>query len=119
MPVLAVAIGIYLKLELSTSIFIGGLIEYAVRRYLKSKGLDEAARERSMRSGVMMASGLITGESLMGIIIAIPIVLGKQYGWKFPLIHEGWKGDQILGIAMLTLLAIWLYRVATRRVDQE
>lgn len=114
MPVLAVAIGIYLKLELSTAIFIGGLIEYAVRRFLKSKGLDQAARERSMRSGVMMASGLITGESLMGIIIAIPIVLGKQYGWKIPLIQGGWFGDKVLGAAMLALLAVWLYRVATR-----
>ena len=84
MPVLAVAIGIYLKLELSTSIFIGGMIHYAVTRYLRSKGLDEAARERTMRPGIMMASGLITGESLMGIIIAIPIVVGKQYGWKSP-----------------------------------
>ena len=114
MPVLAVAIGIYLKLELSTSIFIGGLIHYAVTRYLRSKGLDEAARERTMRPGIMMASGLITGESLMGILIAIPIVVGKQYGWKFPLIQDGWFGDTTLGIVMLAMLAVWLYHVATR-----
>jgi len=119
MPVLAVAIGIYLKLELSTSIFIGGLIHYAVTRYLKSKGLDDAARERTMRPGIMMASGLITGESLMGILIAIPIVVGKQYGWKFPLIQDGWFGDTTLGIVMLAMLAVWLYRVATRISDSK
>jgi putative OPT family oligopeptide transporter len=119
MPVLAVAIGIYLKLELSTSIFIGGLIHYAVTRYLRSKGLDEAARERTMRPGIMMASGLITGESLMGILIAIPIVVGKQYGWKFPLLQNGWFGDTALGILMISLLAVWLYRVATRISDTK
>ena len=83
MPILAVAVGIYLPLELDTAIFVGGLIAWFVERYYKqnkaSKADDKAhekAKDYSGKAGLLIASGLITGEALMGIIIAFLIVLG-------------------------------------------
>src|SRR5690606_1584574 len=75
-PVLAVAIGIYLPLEYPMPIFLGGLLAYSVERaHGGSAGVrDEALKERLHRKGVLFSAGLITGEALMGIIIAVPIV---------------------------------------------
>ena len=111
-PVLAVAVGIYLPLELSVPIFVGGLIAHLVERRL---GLHGAAsgEERSRQNGVLFAAGLITGEALTGIFIAVPIVTsGRADVLALPaaLQYGGW-----LGLTAVTALALWLYRVGTRR----
>jgi putative OPT family oligopeptide transporter len=66
-PVLAVAVGIYLPFELSLPIFCGGLIAHYVAR-----GTRTAAHQGP---GLLFAAGLITGEALVGILIAVPIVV--------------------------------------------
>lgn len=66
--VLPVAIGLYLPLELSATIMIGGLIRYFVDK--KRTGEDGEAG-----TGVLFCSGLIAGEGLVGILMAILTVL--------------------------------------------
>ncbi|HWK48525.1 MAG TPA: oligopeptide transporter, OPT family, partial [Steroidobacter sp.] len=72
-PVLAAAVGIYLPLDLTVPIFLGGLLAHLVER---ASGVhnDPDAAERVHRKGVLFSAGLITGEALLGIVIAIPIV---------------------------------------------
>jgi putative OPT family oligopeptide transporter len=77
-PVLAAAIGIYLPLELMVPIFLGGLLAHFVERRHGVDPRDEAARDRIHRPGTLFAAGLITGEALMGIAIAVPIVLTER-----------------------------------------
>jgi putative OPT family oligopeptide transporter len=111
-PVLAVAVGIYLPLELSVPIFLGGLIAHLVERRLGVHG-ESAEAERAKRNGMLFAAGLITGEALMGIFIAIPIVTsGRADVIALPdnLQFGGW-----LGLAVVGALALQLYRVGTRR----
>jgi putative OPT family oligopeptide transporter len=72
-PVLAVAVGIYLPLELSVPILVGGLVAEAARRHNLRAAPAEA--ERRQRFGMLFAAGLITGEALVGIFMAVPIVL--------------------------------------------
>ena len=72
-PVLPVAIGLYLPLELSTTIMIGGIIRwFADKKAAKTgdKKNDEAG------AGVLFCSGMIAGEGLVGIILAVLAVLG-------------------------------------------
>ena len=108
-PVLAVAVGLYLPLELSVPIFLGGLIAHLVERRL---GGGEAA-ERAGRNGMLFAAGLITGEALMGIFIAIPIVTsGRADVLALP---EGLQFGGWLGLAIVGWLALSLYRTAVRR----
>ena len=73
-PVLAVAVGIYLPLELSVPIFVGGLIAHFSEKYFAKQGKPENSGEKR---GLLFASGLITGEAIVGILLAIPIVLTK------------------------------------------
>jgi putative OPT family oligopeptide transporter len=77
-PVLAAAIGIYLPLELMVPIFLGGLLAYVVERRLGVVGADADTLDRVHRPGVLFSAGLITGEALMGILIAVPIVLSSK-----------------------------------------
>jgi hypothetical protein len=73
-PVLAAAVGIYLPLDLTTPIFLGGLLTWFVERRLGVVKDDHDAKDRVHRKGVLFSAGLITGEALIGIFMAIPIV---------------------------------------------
>jgi len=111
-PVLAVAVGIYLPLELAVPIFAGGLLAWLVEKKLGVHGETPEA-ERAKRNGMLFAAGLITGEALMGIFIAIPIVTsGRADVLALPeaLQFGGW-----LGLAIVGWLAVMLYRAGTRR----
>jgi uncharacterized oligopeptide transporter (OPT) family protein len=110
--VLAVAVGIYLPLELSVPIFAGGLIAHLVERHLGVRGETPAA-ERARRNGVLFAAGLITGEALMGILIAIPIVTSGRA--DVLALGDGLQFGEAAGLAVLAMLAAWLYRVGVRR----
>ncbi len=110
-PVLAAAVGIYLPLELMTPIFIGGVIAHLVERRLRAQGTDEAGLERANRKGLLFAAGMITGEALMGIGIAIPIVSsGSADVLALP---ESLRFGEGLGLAVVAVLAFWLYRTAS------
>jgi putative OPT family oligopeptide transporter len=108
-PVLAVAVGIYLPLELSTAILLGGLIAYAANRRAEAGDGDSALAKRN---GMLFASGLITGEALIGIAMAIPIVLT---GNPDVIAIDG-NVPSFVGLLVIAGLAGWLYRVGTRSV---
>jgi uncharacterized oligopeptide transporter (OPT) family protein len=66
-PVLAVALGMYLPLKLSATILIGGCLAEWVR---KNRSRSEGTTEDR---GLLCAAGLVTGEALVGILLALPI----------------------------------------------
>ncbi len=72
-PVLPVALGLYLPLELSTTVMIGGGIR-AFTDYLNKKKTGKS--EDDAGAGVLFCSGLIAGEGLVGIILAVLAVIG-------------------------------------------
>ena len=92
-PVLAVAVGIYLPIELSTPIFIGGLISYFRNKANKNN------------NGLLFASGLITGEALMGIMVALPIFLTGNKNW-WEIINVPSSLYQYIGLAPFTIIII-------------
>ena len=117
MPELAVAVGIYLPLELSSAIFIGGLIAFAASHFYKKK-IDSASgdeineikesEKKSSSNGLLFASGLITGEALVGIFMAIPIVMYQDRN-VFALVSDP---IAIPGMLALAAIVYVLYRAA-------
>ncbi|RZA22232.1 MAG: oligopeptide transporter, OPT family [Lysobacteraceae bacterium] len=112
-PVLAAAIGIYLPLELMVPIFLGGLLAYLVEKRHGMVGThDEAARDRLHRPGTLFAAGLITGEALMGILIAIPIVAsGRADVIALP---QQFQFGEFVGLVVLAVVAWLLYRTGAK-----
>jgi putative OPT family oligopeptide transporter len=105
-PVLAAAVGIYLPLELSVPIFLGGVLAAIVAR----QHVDPENHQ-----GMLFAAGLITGEALIGVLIAVPIVLTHHddvFALPSALQFGGW-----LGLLILAALAFMLYRIATAKSD--
>jgi len=117
-PVLAAAIGIYLPLELMVPIFLGGLLAHLVERFHKLKADDEEGRDRVHRPGVLFSAGLITGEALMGIAIAIPIVAsGRGDVLAVPLgsFADTWAAwSAWAGLLVLFVVGLLLYRVGKK-----
>ena len=111
-PVLAVAVGIYLPLELMTPIFLGGLLAHIAGKVLGADKDPENA-EKLHRTGTLFAAGMITGEALMGILIAIPIVVTERADALA--LPASLQFGKVVGLAVLAFLAFWLYRTATRR----
>ncbi|SER82207.1 OPT family oligopeptide transporter [Lachnobacterium bovis] len=69
LPVLPIAIGLYLPITTSTPIVLGGLVRYFVEKRAAKK--NEEAKEEVVTNGILYSSGLIAGEGLVGIILAI------------------------------------------------
>ncbi len=103
MPVLAVAVGLYLPFELDSAIFIGGVLAWM----LSNKTKESKNKEKSANAGLLLASGLITGEALMGIFIAIAIAgfgFEKLAGYEAPFVYEN------IGLLILIGILIFIYR---------
>ncbi len=111
-PVLAAAIGIYLPLELMVPIFLGGLLSYLVERRHGMVGADDDARDRLHRPGTLFAAGLITGEALMGILMAIPIWYYKDAAVLA--LPEKFQMGEGIGLVVLALVAWLMFRTGAK-----
>jgi putative OPT family oligopeptide transporter len=110
-PVLAAAVGIYLPMEYTAPIFIGGLITHFVQRaYGKIASTEEA--EKIHRKGVLFSAGLITGEALVGIFMALPIVISKRA--DVLALPASMQLGEWLGLVLFAIVGYVLYVVALR-----
>lgn len=114
-PVLAVAVGIYLPFQLTSAIFLGGLIAHFAERALKRRAASAEERSTGERHGLLFAAGLITGEALIGILLAIPIVVTGQTS---PLALQGFSPQTWLGALALGGVVFALYRVSTAKAQR-
>lgn len=114
-PVLAVAVGIYLPFELDSAIMLGGLVAWAVKSYQnnqRSSASDYTKQEaQSENGGLLFASGLITGEALIGIFIAF-MIWYTENRTVLKVADEPW--DSIPGVIILLAICFWLYRIAQK-----
>ncbi len=120
-PVLAVAVGLYLPFQLDSAIMLGGVIAFLVERYQRRKQLPDpahaqVAKQNSERTGLLFASGLITGEALIGIALALPIIYFERD--DFMAIMDKTLGSEP-GLIVILAICIFLYRVATKAYAKE
>ena len=111
--ILPVAIGMYLPLELSTTIMIGGIIRWIVE---KKKYKNNDAKENAINNGVLCCSGMIAGEGLVGILIAIFVLVkikGRpitdilaSIGDKFNL---GMVGGALIIVAIVSVIFAFVF----------
>ncbi|HTS49053.1 MAG TPA: oligopeptide transporter, OPT family [Bryobacteraceae bacterium] len=100
-----VAVGMYLPVNTTFAIFIGGMIRWVTNSMMLRKGLNEAQRARSENVGILTASGLIAGEALMGLVIAT----FRFFEWPIPVIFK--QPSYLFGAAVIVLLGVLLVRL--------
>jgi len=106
-----VCVGMYLPLETSFAIFIGGLIKGILDKISESRKFNEAQKVRSGNNGILLAAGLIAGEALVGLIFALLAVLDLAYkvwiptftGNFFPL-NFGWSLLVFVAVALILIM---------------
>jgi putative OPT family oligopeptide transporter len=98
-----VAVGMYLPLETTFAIFVGGIIRWITDKIVARKGFNEGQKARTENAGVLVASGLIAGEALMGLFIAGYVFFRDR---PFPSID--WAGASWLAPVVLLGLASML-----------
>ncbi len=113
-PVLAVAVGIYLPIASTAPIFFGGLIAYLAGKAMTKANRSESERELASRRGLLFASGIITGEALIGIALAIPFAIYEDANvWALDV--NGMQSlVKLVGGACFIGFAMWMYRTASR-----
>lgn len=115
LPVLAVGLGIYLPPTIGMTLVVGALISWLLENALKKRaaaaGVDEEAyAEEPKRRGVLLASGLIVGESLMGILLA-GVIGATGEDAPLALAGAGFAGiAQWLGLVVFVAICVLFYR---------
>jgi putative OPT family oligopeptide transporter len=99
------AVGMYLPLETTFAIFLGGMIRWITDRMRDRRDFNDAQKARVENAGVLTASGFIAGEALMGIVIAI----FKYKQWPLPVIFA--HPSVISGFIVLVILGFVMVRV--------
>jgi len=111
-PVLAVAVGIYLPLDVSTPILAGGIVAELVGRWhlTHSRGGD---LDKLAQNGMLFAAGLITGEALVGIFIAMCIWVSRNPDVLAS--SAELPGGKWWAAALLLGVCYWIFRAGTPR----
>jgi putative OPT family oligopeptide transporter len=114
LPILAVALGIYMPLDVTTPIFFGGLLAYFSQKALSKKKVNAEKKALTERRGLLFASGLIAGEALVGILLAIPFVAYQSTN-VFKIVPEALKDStDILGLIVTLGMLTWFYQIASK-----
>jgi len=113
-PVLPFAIGVYLPVQLNACIMVGGLVRLALEKTIKK----EEQKKVVVNDGILFCSGMIAGEGLVGILLALLAVFGfgemidlsNRFGLSASFMNIG--GLALFAIIILTLLkfSVWKKR---------
>lgn len=114
LPPLAVGIGIYLPPSLQTPLVVGAVLSYLLEKQIDLQGQE--AVEASKRRGTLFASGLIVGESLIGVLIAAMVAVSVAGGGSdSPLALVGadfTDTAELLGLAVFAVTLAIFYKIA-------
>lgn len=120
-PVLPFAIGLYLPVELSACIMIGGVLRWALE---KCRYADKKQRDAVLGNGILCCSGMIAGEGMVGIVLAvlaiIPAGKGKTAAGVMDLsgyVNLGQAGGIV--VLVLVVLTILRFTIWHKQADAE
>lgn len=103
-PVLAVAVGIYLPLEMVMPLALGGFVAWRVHGHIGSvTAIPTGSIKPAGSSGMLLAAGLITGEALMGIALAVPLGLFGKNPFALGVTPQVWPAFAAVGLVLWLL----------------
>jgi amino acid transporter len=111
-PVLPFAIGVYLPVQLNACIMVGGLIRLITEKVIK----NEDKKKKVTNDGILFCSGMIAGEGLVGILLALLAIFGVDKMLNLsallgiPQIVSDIGGIVLFGLIILTVLMFSVFR---------
>lgn len=118
--ILPFAVGLYLPIHLSTPIMVGGIIRGILDSKKAKNKLSEKTADEKINSGVLYSSGLIAGEGLVGIVLAILAVIQVGEG---SVLDKVAFGDEVLGkygaVVFFIILIMTLLKYSTWKKTEE
>lgn len=118
---LAIALGIYLPMDVTLPLIIGGVVSYFARRSLKKQvtgesiDTQEVAFGRAERKGLLFSAGMIAGDAMIGIFLAIPFAAYQNTN-VFAVVDESFSQTAaILGALAFAGFAYILYTLGSKR----
>ena len=113
--VIAIGLGIYVPIQATSALVVGGLIAFFAERTLAKQELNkEKLKQRQQaqfQKGFILASGLIAGGAIMGILLAIPFVVSENTDVLALVSHDSYGITRTLGLLIAASVCIWLYRL--------
>jgi putative OPT family oligopeptide transporter len=97
------SVGMYLPLETTFAIFVGGVIRWLTDKLRDRRGFNDAQKARVDNAGVLTASGLIAGEALCGLVIAAIVGTGHSL-YQMVIGNAWWTG--LVGLAIVVAVMI-------------
>ncbi|MEK6263455.1 MAG: OPT/YSL family transporter, partial [Clostridium sp.] len=110
LPILPVALGLYLPIHLSAAILAGGIIRLAIEKRFKK---DEKRQKTQVEKGILLSSGLVAGDALMGIVVAGVATIGLDIGFGAKLL-KGLASSSEFSVIMFFALGLWIYLFASK-----
>lgn len=110
---LAIGIGIYLPMDATQPVVLGAVIGWLYERAMRRRGNADMA----LRFGVLLASGLIVGESLLGVVNA-GLIVATGNAAPIALVGEGFAGPaRWVGLGLLLAVVVLIYRWVSRQSE--
>ncbi|HXF24993.1 MAG TPA: oligopeptide transporter, OPT family [Gemmatimonadaceae bacterium] len=104
-PPLAVGIGIYLPMSATFAVIVGAVLS----RWYEGRTRSLSNPERAQRLATLVASGLIVGESVWGVVNA-GLIVGLTKEAPIALVSESFAPARLLGLVVFVATVAWLYR---------
>jgi hypothetical protein len=99
------SVGMYLPLETTFAIFVGGIFRWLTDKHREKANFNDAQKARIENAGVLTAAGLIAGEALCGLVVAGFRAAEKSKGHAI-LPDLTWAGTAWLSVVVLAALAV-------------
>ena len=100
-----IAVGMYLPFQSTSTIFVGGLVAWALTWAMDRHGASDAERTRATNAGVLLSSGFIAGEALMAVLLAFIVLASEVVGWLvLPQIADSALAGSLIFIVLLYML---------------
>lgn len=122
--VLAVGLGIYLPMNLTIALAVGGFLSYLIQRFhVKSGAMEKtehiAHETKGMHNALFLACGLVAGSTIMGVVLAIPFAIYKNSD-ILRIIPESFdKISWIFSFIVTAALCYWIYKVGIKVHNED
>ncbi|MBX9786895.1 MAG: oligopeptide transporter, OPT family [Alphaproteobacteria bacterium] len=112
--IFAVAVGIYMPLDVTVPLLVGGILATLSQKILQKSKANASEKETVKRRGLLFASGLIAGEAIVGILIAIPFVAYQSTSVFKAVPAALAESTDVLGLIVFLTILYWFHKVSSK-----